>query len=89
MAVRKLKKPGWLYSASPYGRTAIALHLGHRQSVDFDFDFFSDTPFLPDQDLIEALDQAPPGVFDPRSRTYWNLKLGRYLAPLMLRRRLD
>ena len=26
-----------------YGDTAIALHLGHRQSVDFDF--FSDPPF--------------------------------------------
>jgi hypothetical protein len=30
-----------------YGGTAIALHLGHRQSVDFDF--FSATSFAPDQ----------------------------------------
>lgn len=28
-----------------YGRTAIALHLGHRQSIDFDF--FGDRPFDP------------------------------------------
>jgi hypothetical protein len=30
-----------------YGGTAIALHLGHRQSVDFDF--FREKPFDPDQ----------------------------------------
>jgi len=30
-----------------YGCTAIALHLGHRRSVDFDF--FSATSFAPDQ----------------------------------------
>nr|VFK29003.1 MAG: Nucleotidyl transferase AbiEii toxin, Type IV TA system [Candidatus Kentron sp. MB]VFK29561.1 MAG: Nucleotidyl transferase AbiEii toxin, Type IV TA system [Candidatus Kentron sp. MB]VFK74831.1 MAG: Nucleotidyl transferase AbiEii toxin, Type IV TA system [Candidatus Kentron sp. MB] len=35
-----------------YGGTAIALHLGHRQSVDFDF--FSSTPFAPDR-LYAAL----------------------------------
>jgi hypothetical protein len=29
-----------------YGGTAVALHLGHRQSVDFDF--FSERPFDPD-----------------------------------------
>jgi len=44
--------------------------------------------YLTDQDLIEALDQAPPGVFDPRSWTYWNLKLGRYPAPPMPQRKL-
>jgi hypothetical protein len=29
----------------------------------------------------EALEQAPPGVFDPRSWAYWNLKCGRVPAP--------
>lgn len=29
----------------------------------------------------EALDHAPPGVFDPRSWAYWNLKYGRTPAP--------
>nr|VFK43113.1 MAG: Nucleotidyl transferase of unknown function (DUF1814) [Candidatus Kentron sp. SD]VFK44382.1 MAG: Nucleotidyl transferase of unknown function (DUF1814) [Candidatus Kentron sp. SD] len=29
-----------------YGETAIALHLGHRKSIDFDF--FSTAPFTPD-----------------------------------------
>ncbi len=27
--------------------------------------------------LAEALDHAPPGIFDKRSWAYWNLKLGR------------
>ena len=35
-----------------YGGTALALHLGHRQSVDFDF--FADTPINP-TDLLSSL----------------------------------
>jgi len=37
--------------------------------------------YLSDDGLREALDQAPPGVFDNRSWAYWNLKLGRYPPP--------
>lgn len=37
--------------------------------------------FLTDDDLHEALDHAPPGIVGPRSRPYWNSKLGRYPAP--------
>jgi hypothetical protein len=44
--------------------------------------------FLDDSDLREALDQAPPGVIDPRSWAYWNLRLGRYPPPPMPRRGL-
>ena len=40
-----------------------------------------------DKDLIEALNHAPPGIFDGRSWAYWNLKLGRYPAPPMPQRR--
>jgi len=29
----------------------------------------------------EALEQAPPGVFDPRSWAYWNLMCGRQPTP--------
>jgi hypothetical protein len=36
---------------------------------------------LTDDELREALDRAPPGIIDPRSWAYWNLKLGRYPAP--------
>jgi hypothetical protein len=34
-----------------------------------------------DGELREALDKAPPGIIDPRSWAYWNLRLGRYPAP--------
>jgi hypothetical protein len=37
--------------------------------------------YLDDADLSEALDKAPPGIIDPRSWSYWNLKMGRYPAP--------
>lgn len=45
--------------------------------------------YVDDNELREALDRAPPGVFDGRSWAYWNLKLGRYPAPPMPRRRFD
>ena len=32
-------------------------------------------------EFLEALDNAPPGVFDARSWAYWNLKCGRFPAP--------
>ena len=41
-----------------------------------------------DEDLIEALDHAPAGIFDGRSWAYWNLKLGRYPAPPIPERRI-
>lgn len=40
-----------------------------------------------DDELREALDRAPPGVFDGRSWAYWNLKVGRYPTPPMPQRR--
>ncbi len=33
------------------------------------------------EEFREALDNAPPGVFDARSWAYWNLKCGRSPAP--------
>lgn len=38
---------------------------------------------LSEDDLREALNAAPPGIFDSRSWAYWNLKLGRYPTPPM------
>jgi hypothetical protein len=32
-------------------------------------------------DFREALEHAPPGIFDARSWAYWNLKCGRVPAP--------
>ena len=34
-----------------------------------------------EQDFLEALENAPPGIFDPRSWAYWNLKYGRVPVP--------
>jgi hypothetical protein len=42
--------------------------------------------YMTDDDLREALDQAPPGIFDPRSWAYWNVMLGRYPTPPMPQR---
>lgn len=37
--------------------------------------------YLSDDELREALNHAPPGIFDPRSWAYWHLKLGHYPPP--------
>lgn len=34
--------------------------------------------YLDDDGLPEALDRAPLGITDPRSWSYWNVRLGRY-----------
>jgi hypothetical protein len=34
-----------------------------------------------EKELREALDQAPPGIIDPRSWAYWNSVVGRYPPP--------
>lgn len=44
---------------------------------------------LSNDDLREAIDDAPAGVFDARSWAYWNLMVGRDEAPPMPRRRLE
>lgn len=40
-------------------------------------------------DIRDALDIAPPGVFDARSWAYWNVKVGRYDTPPMPVRRFE
>jgi hypothetical protein len=44
---------------------------------------------ITDEELAEAVRNAPPGVFDARSWTYWNLKIGRYPAPPLPERKLE
>ena len=39
--------------------------------------------YVDDADFAEALDKAPPGIIDPRSWSYWNLRAGRWPAPPM------
>jgi len=36
-----------------------------------------------DEELARAIRNAPPGVFDVCSWTYWNLKIGWYPTPLL------
>jgi hypothetical protein len=38
--------------------------------------------------LVEAIDNAPPGIIDPRSWAYWNARIGRYPTPPLPTRRL-
>jgi len=45
--------------------------------------------FVSDDDLREALDNAPPGIIDPRSWSYWNVIVGRYPTPPMPTRTLQ
>lgn len=44
--------------------------------------------YVSDDELRESLQNAPPGIFDPRSWSYWHLKLDRYPAPELPTRRL-
>jgi hypothetical protein len=37
--------------------------------------------YVSDADFREALDNAPPGIIDPRSWAYWNSVAGRYPTP--------
>lgn len=42
--------------------------------------------YVSDDDFLEALDKAPPGIIDPRSWAYWNSKMGRYPPPPLPKR---
>jgi hypothetical protein len=44
--------------------------------------------YVDEAGMREALDHAPPGIIDPRSWTYWNLRHGRYPPPAMPARRV-
>lgn len=45
--------------------------------------------YVSDEDFREALDEAPPGIIDPRSWAYWNLKMGRFPPPPAPRRAFE
>jgi hypothetical protein len=42
--------------------------------------------YLDENDLREAIENAPPGIFDERSWAYWNAVIDRYPAPPLPRR---
>ena len=66
--------------ADPVRFIAYAMTYGTHEVMDVVRTIFSD------EELIEVLNLAPPGIFDGRSWAYWNLKLGRYPAPPMPKR---
>lgn len=37
--------------------------------------------WVTDDEFREALDRAPPGIIDPRSWAYWNVRYDRYPIP--------
>jgi hypothetical protein len=45
--------------------------------------------YVSDDEIRQALDCAPPGIIDPRSWSYWNLKMGRFPPPPMRKRAFD
>jgi hypothetical protein len=45
--------------------------------------------YVSDDDMRHALDNAPPGIIDPRSWAYWNSKMGRYPPPPLPVRRFS
>ena len=42
--------------------------------------------FVSDDEIRQALDNAPPGIIDPRSWAYWNLRMGRFPPPPLPKR---
>lgn len=42
--------------------------------------------FVSDDEIRQALDNAPPGIIDPRSWAYWNLRIGRFPPPPLRQR---
>lgn len=68
--------------ADPVRFIAYAMTYGTHEDMKVVREQFSDG------ELTDALDKAPPGIFDGRSWAYWNLKLDRYPAPPIPERKL-
>jgi hypothetical protein len=45
--------------------------------------------YVSDEGMRQALDTAPPGIIDPRSWAYWNLRMGRFPPPPPRKRMFD
>jgi hypothetical protein len=45
--------------------------------------------YVSDDEIRQALDNAPPGIIDPRSWAYWNLRMGRFPPPPLRKRTFD
>lgn len=63
--------------AEPYRFTAYAFRYGTPEDMDLIL------AHVGEDGLGDALDHAPPGIIDPRSWAYWNVRAGRYPTPPM------
>jgi hypothetical protein len=71
---------------SPEAALADPIHfLAHVMTYGTADDLAAVSGVIGRDDLCEVLDNAPPGVFDPRSWAYWNLICGRRSPPLPTR----
>jgi hypothetical protein len=64
-----------------------ALFLAHVMTYGTIQDLATAEKYFTPEDFRHALENAPPGVFDPRSWAYWNTKFGRVPVPPMPRRK--
>lgn len=69
--------------ADPVRFMAYAMTYAHHKDMRVIREFVSDDEFR------QALDTAPPGIIDPRSWAYWNLKMGRFPPPPLRKRTFD
>ena len=63
------------------------LFLAHVMTYGTIQDLVTAEKYFTPEDFRHALENAPPGVFDPRSWAYWNTKFGRVPVPPMPRRK--
>ncbi len=66
--------------ADPIRFISYAMTYGTHEDITILRQHFSE------EDFQEVLLKAPPGIFDPRSWAYWNLKLGHTPTPPMPQR---
>ena len=69
--------------SNPYHFLAHVMTYGSMEDIKIVHDIIEDEGFR------EALEHAPPGIFDPRSWAYFNLKYGRHPVPPLPKRTLS
>jgi hypothetical protein len=65
-----------------------ALFLAHVMTYGTIQDLVTTEKYFTPEDFRRALENAPPGVFDPRSWAYWNTVFGRVPVPPLPRRKV-
>lgn len=74
---------------SPAEALADPIHfLAHVMTYGTIEDIIAVNEIVTPAQFLEALEQAPPGIFDSRSWAYWNVKFGRDPVPPMPTRQL-